>query len=88
MQFKNKLDLKTLMYKVLECSLHLYSLLLNFYSVEFVATARIIISHRGEMQVIMSHRQGSKWDGMKQYAIPGLPLAGTGIVIISWLGLE
>ena len=28
-------------------------------------------------------KQGSKWDGMKRYAIPGLPLARTGIVIIS-----
>ena len=32
--------------------------------------------------------QGSKLDGMKRYAIPGLPLAETGIFIISWLGLE
>ena len=34
---------------------------------------------------IMSHSQGSKWDGMKWYAIPGLPLAGTGMAIISLL---
>ena len=32
--------------------------------------------------------QDSKWDGMKRYAIPGLPLAGTGMGIISWLALE
>ena len=27
--------------------------------------------------------QGSNWDRMKRYAILGLPLAGTGMVIIS-----
>ena len=36
----------------------------------------------------MDEVQGSKWDGMKRYAILGLRLAGTGIVIIFWLGLQ